>query len=212
MYFKQSDFFSGMDHAFVKNIMDKAERVSHEAGDTIFREGDPTRYYYILIKGHIKLSIGEDAHTVFVVNHPGECFGWSSLINRPRYSASAVCATPTSLLRIDKTDVRTIMKNNPASGFIFMERVADMIGDRLVLSYRTLASLALLAAWPHRRDRTGAGAPGVGLMTAYLACPCELGRAQEGDRMWKTENWTGILFALSPANRGPCSPFRPVIR
>ena len=148
MYFKQSDFFSGMDHGFVRDFMDRAERVAYEAGDIIFNEGDPTHHFFILIKGHIKLSIGQDAHTVFVINRPGECFGWSSLISRPRYSASAVCAVPTTLMRLDKTHVRTTLESHPASGLIFMERVAGMIGDRLLMSYRTLGSLALLASHP----------------------------------------------------------------
>jgi CRP/FNR family cyclic AMP-dependent transcriptional regulator len=148
MYFKQSDFFSGMAHGFIKAIMDNAERVPYEAGDIIFREGDAANYCYILIKGHIKLSVGKGAHTVFVINHPGECFGWSSLINRPSYSASAVCAAPTTLMRLNKTHIRATIENNPTDGLLFMERVAGMIGDRLLLTYRTLNSLALLASHP----------------------------------------------------------------
>jgi len=148
MYFKQSDFFSGMAHSFVKDLMEKAEKAAYESGDIIFREGDPTRYFYILIKGHIKLLIGDDAHTVFVIDHPGECFGWSSLINRSRYSASAVCVAPTNLMRLEKTHFRATLERHPADGLLFMERVAGMIGDRLLLSYRTLASLATLAAHP----------------------------------------------------------------
>lgn len=148
MYFKQSDFFSGMAHSFVKDLMEKAGKAAYESGDIIFREGDPTRYFYILIKGHIKLTIGDDAHTVFVIDHPGECFGWSSLINRSRYSASAVCVAPTNLMRLEKTHFRATLERHPADGLLFMERVAGMIGDRLLLSYRTLASLATLAAHP----------------------------------------------------------------
>jgi CRP/FNR family cyclic AMP-dependent transcriptional regulator len=148
MYFKQSDFFSGMTHVFVKEFMDKAEKVAYASGDIIFREGDPTRYFYILIKGHIKLTIGDEAHTVFVIDHPGECFGWSSLINRSHYSAAAVCVAPTNLMRLDKTHFRAVLENHPLDGLLFMERVAGMIGDRLLQSYRTLASLVALTAHP----------------------------------------------------------------
>ena len=142
MYFKQSDFFSGMSHEFVKGMIDNAEKVTYAAGDTIFKEGDQTRHYFILVKGHVKLSIGHDGHTVFVINHAGECFGWSSLIDRPRYSASAICVAPTILMRLDKTSVREHLKSNPAEGLIFMKRLAGLIGERLLLSYQSLASLA----------------------------------------------------------------------
>lgn len=148
MYFKQSEFFAGMDHGFVKDIMANVERTAYEKDAVIFREGDETRHFYILIKGHVKLTIGGDGYTAYIINRAGECFGWSSLIDRSHYSASAVCNAPTSLMRLEKTDVRRVMKNDPAAGLIFMERLADMIGDRLLRCYQTLASPASLALHP----------------------------------------------------------------
>ncbi len=148
MYFKQSDFFSGMAHGFVKEIMAKVEKIAYKAGDVIFQEGDETRYFYILIKGFVKLRIGEDGCTVYIINRAGECFGWSSLIDRPHYSAAAVCAAPTSLMRLEKAEVRRVIKSDPHNGLIFMERMAGMIGDRLLRCYQTLASPALLAQHP----------------------------------------------------------------
>ena len=148
MYFKKSDFFSGMAHGFLKDIMANVEKVACAAGDVIFREGDETCYFYILIKGHVKLHIGREGRTVFVINRAGECFGWSSLIGRPHFSASAVCAAPTSLMRLEKTHARRIIQSDPHNGLIFMERIANMIGDRLLTCSRTLSSSAQLALHP----------------------------------------------------------------
>ena len=148
MYFKKSDFFSGMAHEFVKDIMANIEKMTCAAGDVIFQEGDDARHFYILIKGHVKLRIGREGRTVFVINRAGECFGWSSLIDRQHFSASAVCAAPTSLMRLEKTQVRRIIQSDPHNGLILMERIARMIGDRLLNCYRTLSSSALLALHP----------------------------------------------------------------
>lgn len=148
MYFKQSDFFAGMDHGFLKDIMANVERTTYETGDAIFREGEETRHFYILIKGHVKLTIGGDGYTAYIINRAGECFGWSSLIDRSHYSASAVCGAPTSLMRLEKTDVRRVIKNDPHTGLIFMERLAGMIGERLLRCYQTLASPASFALQP----------------------------------------------------------------
>ena len=152
MYFKQSDFFAGMAHGFVKEIMSKVEKIACKPGDVIFNEGDETRYFYILIRGHVKLRIGGEGYTVYVISRGGECFGWSSLIDRTHYSAAAVCAAPTSLLRLDKTEMRRIIKSDPHNGLIFMERMAGMIGDRLLRCYPTLASSAQLSLHPAVRD------------------------------------------------------------
>jgi CRP-like cAMP-binding protein len=148
VYFKQSDFFTGIAHGFVKNFMANAEKITCADGDVVFREGDETRYFYILIKGHVKLRIGREGHTVWVINRAGECFGWSSLIDRPHYSASAICAAPTLLMRLEKTHVRRTIQSDPDNGLIFMERMAGMIGDRLLNCYRTLSSHALIALQP----------------------------------------------------------------
>lgn len=153
MYFKQSDFFTGMAHGFVKDIMANVEKIACAAGNVIFQEGDETRYFYILIKGHVKLSIGREGRTVFFINRAGECFGWSSLIDRPHFSATAVCAAPTSLMRLEKTQVRRIIQSDPHNGLIFMERIAGMIGDRLLNCYRTLSSSAQLSL--HSTEGTG---------------------------------------------------------
>ncbi len=148
MYFKQSDFFTGMAHGFVRDIMANVEKVALKTGDVIFREGDETRYFYILMKGRIKLRIGGDGYTAYVINRAGECFGWSSLIDRPRYSASAICTAPTSLMRLEKKHVRRVLKSDPHNGLIFMERLAGMIGERLLRCYQTLASPASQALDP----------------------------------------------------------------
>ena len=153
MYLKQKDIFRAMDTAFVKRMMNVSTTESFEKKDMLFQQGDPANHFYILLKGRVKLTIGETGQSVYIVSHAGEAFGWSSLINRSRYSASAVCAAPTTLMQLEKTRMRATLKSNPANGLIFMERVAGMIGERLLLSYRTLGSLAMLASLP--TDGTG---------------------------------------------------------
>ena len=73
--------------------------VSHEKGDILFHENDEARHFYILLNGHVKLSVGgEGGQVVYDVGQNGEAFGWSSLIGREVYSASAECVQPTKLL------------------------------------------------------------------------------------------------------------------
>ena len=59
-----------------------------QKGDILFLEGDPATYFYILIKGRVKLTIGENGPVVHTVDHAGEAFGWSSLIDRDVYSVT----------------------------------------------------------------------------------------------------------------------------
>jgi CRP-like cAMP-binding protein len=99
------------------------------------------------------MRIGREGHTVWVINRAGECFGRSSLVDRPHYSATATCAATTSLIRLEKTHLRRTIQSDPHNGLIFMERMAGMIGDRLVNSYRALSSHALLTRQPTEGTR-----------------------------------------------------------
>jgi CRP-like cAMP-binding protein len=110
---------------------------SHKQGVLLFQQGDPANQFYILLKGRIKLSLGETGQVVYIVSNAGEAFGWSSLLDRENYSASAECMTPTKLLRFNKVNVLQIIEKDPADGLVFFKRLADILGTRLLNSYTT---------------------------------------------------------------------------
>jgi CRP-like cAMP-binding protein len=59
MYLNQKDIFWAMDKDFVKKIMNVSVTESHKQGVLLFQQGDPANQFYILLKGRIKLSLGE---------------------------------------------------------------------------------------------------------------------------------------------------------
>jgi len=140
MYIEQADLLRGMDRDFLKKLIEITTKESFSTGDILFREGDQARFFYILLKGDIKLSIGETGHVFYTVSHPGEAFGWSCLVGRNAYSASAECRAPTKLLRIESDSLQELVEKNPANGLIFFRRLAWLLGNRLINSYRVISS------------------------------------------------------------------------
>ena len=138
MYIKQSDLLLGTSMDFVKKIMDIARMVSHEKGDILFHENDESRHFYILLNGHVKLSVGEDGQVVYDVGQNGEAFGWSSLIGRNVYSASAECVEPTKLLVTDRQELGKVLEEDPANGLIFVRQLAATLGNRLIETYKMI--------------------------------------------------------------------------
>jgi len=138
MYIKQSDLLLGTSMDFVKKIMDIARMVSHEKGDILFHENDESRHFYILLNGHVKLSVGEDDQVVYDVGQNGEAFGWSSLIGRDIYSASAECVEPTKLLVTDRQELGKVLEEDPANGLIFVRQLAATLGNRLIETYKMI--------------------------------------------------------------------------
>jgi CRP-like cAMP-binding protein len=135
MYLKQKDLFGSLSKDFVNEIMNSAEKESHQAGEMLFHEGDPAGWFFILLKGRIKLSLGHTGRVVYVVSNVGEAFGWSSLVGRSSYSASAECMTPTKLLRLEKNRLKKIFKKDAASSATLFQSLAAILGDRLIRSY-----------------------------------------------------------------------------
>lgn len=139
MYFQQSDLFEGLDEGFVKEFMDIGEKEIHKTGHTLFHEGDPAGYFFVLVQGRVKITIGDTGHTVYTVDRSGEVFGWSSLVGRAAYTASAECREPTKLLKIDVGRLNKVLEKDPATGLVFFKRLAGSLGNRLLQTYRMIS-------------------------------------------------------------------------
>ena len=124
---------------FIKNFMDISQMISHEKGDVLFREKDPAQYFYVLLNGRVKLSIGESGRMVYDIRQNGEAFGWSSLIGRDMYSATAECIETTKLLKTNSGKLIKELKKDPANGIIFFKQLAATLGNRLLESYKMIS-------------------------------------------------------------------------
>jgi len=154
MLITQAELFWGLNHDFVEHVMADASKETRSEGDVLFLKGEKADYFYTLIKGRVKLSIGEYGRMVFVVSRAGESFGWSSLVDRNEYSASAECADTTTVVKIKRERLEAICSEYPNDGYVFMKRVAGMLGRRLLTSYGTSLSLQQAAeATSHGTDQ-----------------------------------------------------------
>ena len=139
MYIKMSDFFMGMGKQFTIEVLDIAEKLFQNNGEVLFREGEPAKHFFVLLKGRVKLSLGETGPVVYMVRQPGEIIGWSGLIGRDRYSASGECMEATNLLKFDRDVLLDILKKYPRNEALLFKRLAEMLGNRLLDLYPTIS-------------------------------------------------------------------------
>jgi len=139
MYIKMSDFFMGMGKQFTIEVLDIAEKLFQNNGEVLFREGEPAKHFFVLLKGRVKLSLGETGPVVYMVRQPGEIIGWSGLIGRDRYSASGECMEATNLLKFDRDVLLDILKKYPRNEALLFRRLAEMLGNRLLDLYPTIS-------------------------------------------------------------------------
>jgi CRP/FNR family transcriptional regulator, cyclic AMP receptor protein len=138
MLIDQGDLLWGMDFFFTKDFMAVSAKVHFEKGTLIFREGDKADYFYTLVEGRVRLTIGEPAREIYIIDKAGEAFGWSSLVDRNYYSATAECLEPSNLLQFEKNDLNEFLLKNVDSALTFYKRLAGMLGNRLIQCYKLI--------------------------------------------------------------------------
>jgi len=137
MHFKQGDLFWGMSKEFVQEAMDTSQKLSCDEGDFLFLEGASADHFFILLKGRVLLSRGEDGPTVHMARHTGELIGWSTLTVRESFSASARCLEPTNLLKFERDRFLKILEKDLENAAILFKRLAETLGRRLIETYPT---------------------------------------------------------------------------
>ena len=138
MVFKMGDFIIGMGKEFALEAMAISEKLSLDEGETLFNEGDTARHFYVLIKGRVELSLGRTGPVVYSARHPGEVIGWSSLVGRKDFSASAQCRETVQLLKFDRNSFLELLQKNSANEALLFKRLAEMLGNRLLELYPTI--------------------------------------------------------------------------
>lgn len=140
MFVQKADLFADLS----PEIMDQVSKImveeSYEPGSFVFKAGSPARHFYVLVDGRVRLFIGTKAEISYTVSSPGEAFGWTGLVDRPLYTATAECSTPTKVMKIDSESLKKIFEKETASGMLFFKRLAGAVVQRLIYNYETFIS------------------------------------------------------------------------
>ncbi|GAB4421190.1 MAG: hypothetical protein Kow002_09960 [Anaerolineales bacterium] len=124
----------------------KIEKISSEQtyarGDLVFKEGEEASDLHFLISGaislHVRLTSRPESVTVSVVKNPYESFGWSGVVAPFHYTATAECTEDATVLTIPGAKLMEILKADPQSGFLVMQRITEIIASRLRTSRQAL--------------------------------------------------------------------------
>ncbi len=140
MYLPRSDVFKDLRQEAVSDISDIAVAETHQKGTRLFSAGDSAAYFYILVEGAIGLSIVDGGSSHYTISNIGESFGWSSVVGRDAYSATAECLEPSKVLKIDRTSLEKVFDSHARSGRVFYKRLAAALGSRWLDLHRQLMS------------------------------------------------------------------------
>ena len=135
MIIQEADLFKELSQEIRNEISDIMVEESYQEGSLVFKAGEPANSFYLIVDGRVRLSIGTEAQIDYTASVPGEAFGWTGMVDRAAYVATAECLTPCKLVKIEKEKLDKILKKDVGSGMMFFKRLAGAVVQRLIDNY-----------------------------------------------------------------------------
>jgi len=148
-------FFQGLSATGRKRILADFRAEEHGRGDVLFLQDQPAERLYILVSGGVEIRYKPydgEALTVSSID-PGGVFGWSAALGRTSYTSSAVCIADGRCLSIRGRDLRRICEQDPPTGVILLERLAEVIALRLTSTHEHVMEMLRQGMRPAREVR-----------------------------------------------------------
>ncbi len=108
----------------LEDKLDRATVLRFEDGASIMREGDGGSSMYVVLSGHVEISIRS---TVVETASPGATFGEMAVVDQSPRAASAVARGNVKLLAINRVGLMQLVKTEPAVGMALMRSMAERL-------------------------------------------------------------------------------------
>ncbi len=138
---KQVSLFKGLSDAELKELEPYLATARFKKKETIFSEGEPPEWFYLVLAGKIKITkISNDGKEIILeVISPTDIFGGVAVIKGFPYPANAVAMEDSEVLRISRKSLMRLVDRFPN----LMYCIALQLGDRMKSSYDSLKNIAL---------------------------------------------------------------------
>ncbi len=140
MIINEIELFKGINFEVMEEIAGIASEEGYSKDTVMFERGTQADCLYILEQGTVNLVIKSGVSIVYNLKEPGEIFGWSSLVEPSTYTASAVCAEDTKVVKLQKSKLEKLFDLHPDVGLKVLRRLGGVFSKRLANVYQDLLS------------------------------------------------------------------------
>jgi len=133
-------FLTELKPAHLHLLADSAMRMRYDAGQFIFREGDPANRFYLIEQGRVSLESHRKDETPAQIQviGPGDVLGWSWLFPPYYWHFDARVLEPTSAIFFYGTRLREKCEQDHEFGFEMMKRMTQVVIHRLQATRKQL--------------------------------------------------------------------------
>ncbi|MFN2174395.1 MAG: Crp/Fnr family transcriptional regulator [Anaerolineales bacterium] len=137
------DLFDGFDSAQMERMQMLFVPCQEGEGSILFSQGAYADHFYILVDGEVEIRYKpEDGPEINITRIRGEgIVGWSAVLGNHTFSSTAICGTGCELLQVDSSSLHDFCVTNPETGKVIIERLAEMIAERLRNTHQEVISL-----------------------------------------------------------------------
>ena len=133
-------FFKDFDPHQQRLLADCAMEKTFEAGEVIFREGDPANRFYLILEGKVMLEsyVLDRGRVEIQTIEAGDVLGWSWLLPPYYWQFDARAITPTKAIFFYATPLRDEAENDHELGYELYKRISGVMLKRLQATRRRL--------------------------------------------------------------------------
>ncbi len=130
----QTIFGDFLSHANLTKLVSIAEFVELQAGHYLFREGQQNHKVFVLLEGHLDLTMTVPGRgpTRILTLGPGELVAWSAILGEGIMTSSAICVERAQLIAVDCKSVLEMIESDSEFGCEFMKMTATALAKRLL--------------------------------------------------------------------------------
>ncbi|MDX1606137.1 MAG: cyclic nucleotide-binding domain-containing protein [Candidatus Competibacterales bacterium] len=126
-------FFRDLTPEYRDLIAGCATNVRFQAGDFVFREGEPADRFYLLRHGSVALEIHLPRRDALVIDtlHAGDILGWSWLLEPYTWHLDARAVQLVRAISLDAACLRGKMESDHELGYALYRRFLPVIARRM---------------------------------------------------------------------------------
>jgi CRP-like cAMP-binding protein len=138
---REVGLFGALSDEFLDHLVSVLSTTRMQAGEAVFREGDPAREMYVVLDGEIevlkKSRKGRDTRVAIL--GPNDCLGEMSIIDMQPRSATARALGPAWLLKISTEEMDALYRHDLKSYTLIVLNIARDLSRRLRVTDGLLA-------------------------------------------------------------------------
>lgn len=140
-----NDVFEFLSPKQLDIISGQANKIQMNAGETIYRMGEPADHLYTVLEGHVALRLPGKGGTSVLIDELGRgaTFGSCVSFHGGTYALTAQCTEDTQLLMIKANVLKSLMDDDLVMGYAIQSRISEIYFNRYLETMKKLQAIVM---------------------------------------------------------------------